>query len=68
MLKSRKLQVLPLQNEMKERKHFQRPLGVLNVGMAVVITLYTVIGTIGYLKYGENVMGSVTLNLPLDDV
>ncbi|XP_077302200.1 proton-coupled amino acid transporter-like protein acs [Arctopsyche grandis] len=60
--------VLPLKNEMREPKHFQKPLGVLNTGMFVVISLITSVGFIGYLKWGEEVAGSLTLNLPKDDV
>lgn len=53
---------------MKKPEQFQKPLGVLNVGMGVVMILYLLVGTLGYLKYGDNVMGSVTLNLPEDNV
>ena len=60
--------VLPLKNEMEKPKYFQRPLGVLNTGMAVVIILITGVGFIGYLKWGEEVEGSLTLNLPPEDV
>jgi solute carrier family 36 (proton-coupled amino acid transporter) len=59
--------VLPLQNAMKVSENFHRPLGVLNVGMTIVTTLYTMFGFIGYLKYGEDVQGSLTLNLPPGD-
>lgn len=38
--------------------------GVLNTGMVIVASLYTAIGFFGYLKYGEHVRGSITLNLP----
>lgn len=53
---------------MKKPEQFQTPLGVMNVGMSVVITLYTIMGSLAYIKYGENIMGSITLNLPKDDV
>jgi len=42
--------------------------GVLNTGMVIVAALYTSVGFFGYLKYGENVQGSITLNLPQDDM
>lgn len=53
---------------MKKPGDFKKPLGVLNVGMTVVTILYIAMGFIGYLKYGEDIQGSVTLNLPQDDV
>ncbi|KAF5289662.1 hypothetical protein FQR65_LT11779 [Abscondita terminalis] len=60
--------VLPLQNEMKHSDHFDKPLGVLNVGMTFVTFLYLVVGILSYLKYGTGIQGSVTLNLPEDDI
>lgn len=49
---------------MKNPERFGSPLGVLNVGMTVVGGILTVLGFIGYLKYGEGVKGSLTLNFP----
>jgi len=56
--------VLPLQQEMKTPKQFSSMFGVLNVGMAIVTSLILLTGFMGYLKFGENVRGSLTLNLP----
>uniref|UniRef100_A0A1B6D6L6 Amino acid transporter transmembrane domain-containing protein n=4 Tax=Clastoptera arizonana TaxID=38151 RepID=A0A1B6D6L6_9HEMI len=56
--------VLPFQNEMKEPEKFGSPFGVLNVGMTIVGGILIMIGSVGYLKYGEEVKGSVTLNFP----
>ncbi|CAK1553986.1 unnamed protein product [Leptosia nina] len=56
--------VLPLKNEMRKPELFQKPLGVLNVGMAVVGCIFISMGFLGYLKWGEDVAGSMTLNLP----
>jgi len=39
--------------------------GVLNTSMVMVSCLYIAVGFFGYLKYGENVTGSITLNLPV---
>ncbi|ESO89511.1 hypothetical protein LOTGIDRAFT_218879 [Lottia gigantea] len=58
--------VLPLENKMKEPESFGGKAGVLNLGMVTVATLYTATGFYGYLKYGENVKDSITLNLPND--
>ncbi|XP_039287467.1 proton-coupled amino acid transporter 4-like [Nilaparvata lugens] len=55
--------VLPLQNEMKNAKKFDTKFGVLNMGMTVVCAILISIGFVGYLKYGDDVKGSLTLNL-----
>lgn len=55
--------VLPLENNMKTPQDFGGLNGVLNTGMVVVASLYTAVGFFGYLKYGENVAATITLNL-----
>lgn len=52
---------------MKNPREFKTPFGVLNVGMTFVIILYLLVGFLAYLKYGEDIEGSVTLNLPKDE-
>ncbi|XP_034135082.1 proton-coupled amino acid transporter-like protein CG1139 isoform X1 [Drosophila guanche] len=59
--------VLPLENNMRTPDDFGGTTGVLNTGMVVVACLYTSVGFFGYLKYGEDVKGSITLNLPQGD-
>ncbi|XP_069675105.1 proton-coupled amino acid transporter 1 isoform X2 [Periplaneta americana] len=59
--------VLPLENNMKNPQDFGGWNGVLSAGMGFVTILYTAIGFFGYLKYGDQALGSVTLNLPIDD-
>lgn len=58
--------VLPLQKEMREPQAFGGSVGVLNTGMTIVASLYTAIGFFGYLKFGDEVQGSITLNLPAE--
>lgn len=41
--------------------------GVLNTGMVLVTCGYIAVGFFGYLKYGDAVHGSITLNLPPSD-
>ncbi|XP_063703102.1 proton-coupled amino acid transporter-like protein CG1139 [Culicoides brevitarsis] len=60
--------VLPLKNQMKKQENFDRLWGVLNIGMVCVISMYTGIGFLGYLKYGDDTAGSLTLNLPKNEI
>lgn len=53
---------------MKTPSHFNGCPGVLNIGMAVVVTLYTGVGFFGFLQYGDDTKGSITLNLPVTEV
>lgn len=59
--------VMSLENDMKNPTHFIGCPSVLNFGMGVVISLYTLVGFFGYLKYGSKTQGSITLNLPAED-
>ncbi|XP_058444561.1 proton-coupled amino acid transporter-like protein CG1139 [Malaya genurostris] len=59
--------ILPLENNMKTPKDFCRWNGVLNTGMTIVVCLYSSVGFYGYLKYGDEAQGSITLNLPSEE-
>ena len=56
-------QVLPIENRMKTPEDFGGWAGILNVGMVIVAVMYTAVGFYGYLAYGANVQGSITINL-----
>lgn len=56
--------VMPVENDMKNPQHFLGCPGVLNTAMITVVALYAVIGFFGYVRFGDAVKGSVTLNLP----
>ncbi|XP_023942840.1 proton-coupled amino acid transporter-like protein CG1139 [Bicyclus anynana] len=56
--------ILPLENEMKTPKDFVGKFGVLNRAMISIIILYVGMGLFGYLQYGHDAAGSITLNLP----
>ncbi|KAK4872817.1 hypothetical protein RN001_014846 [Aquatica leii] len=60
--------IMPLENEMKTPQSFGGTFGVLNIGLSVVLTLYLGMGLLGYLAYGALVEGSITLNLPDEDI
>ncbi|KAG8240463.1 hypothetical protein J437_LFUL010801 [Ladona fulva] len=59
--------VMPVENSMKHPQHFLSCPGVLCVAMTIVVSLYTVIGFFGYIKYGDLTQGSITLNLPTQE-
>lgn len=60
--------VMPVENDMAKPEKFLGCPGVLNVAMTIVITLYGIVGFFGYIKFGENARGSITLNLPEDEM
>ncbi|KAJ8932800.1 hypothetical protein NQ314_014504 [Rhamnusium bicolor] len=59
--------VMPVENHMKNPQHFTGLCAVLNQGMSGVTLVYTLLGFFGYLKYGSDFQGSITLNLPQED-
>ncbi|XP_075972277.1 proton-coupled amino acid transporter-like protein pathetic isoform X2 [Anticarsia gemmatalis] len=56
--------VLPVENTMAKPQHFLGCPGVLNITMSVVVLLYMFMGFLGYVRYGDKALGSITLNLP----
>lgn len=59
---------MPLENEMKTPKDFVGITGVLNRAIALIVFLYVCMGLFGYLCYGDVIKGSITLNLPHDEM
>uniref|UniRef100_A0A8D8V943 Proton-coupled amino acid transporter 4 n=3 Tax=Cacopsylla melanoneura TaxID=428564 RepID=A0A8D8V943_9HEMI len=60
--------VMPLENNMKKPNHFTGCPSVLTFGMGMVVSLYCAVGFFGFLKYGDDTEGSITLNLCKSDL
>lgn len=60
--------VMPLENQMKTPQNFIGLCGVLNQGMAGVTLVYILLGFLGYVRYGDAAQGSITLNLPVEEI
>ncbi|XP_045531125.1 proton-coupled amino acid transporter-like protein CG1139 [Pieris brassicae] len=59
--------VLALEYNMEEPQRFVGLCGLFNIGMIIIITLYLTMGVFGYLKYGDDIQPSITLNLPQEE-
>ncbi|CAF0880645.1 unnamed protein product [Adineta ricciae] len=59
--------VLPVRQKMKEPEAYGGFNGVLNTGMYLVTILYFFVGFFGYIRYGSDARGSISLNLPNDN-
>lgn len=59
---------MPLENSMRTPQNFIGLCGVLNKGMGGVTMVYILLGFFGYVKYGNEALGSITLNLPIEDI
>ncbi|KAL0605327.1 Proton-coupled amino acid transporter 2 [Plecturocebus cupreus] len=53
--------VLPLENKMKDARHFP---AILSLGISIITALYIGIGALGYLRFGDDIKASISLNLP----
>ena len=51
---------------MRTPKHFLGYTGVLATAMYFVTSISVIVGFTGYIKFGDDVQGSITLNLPDD--
>lgn len=59
--------IITLENNMKTPQSFGSTFGVLNIGMTIVAVVYIIFGVFGYVKYGNNIRDSITLNLNPND-
>ncbi|EDV91934.1 proton-coupled amino acid transporter 4 isoform X2 [Drosophila grimshawi] len=60
--------ILPLRNSMRNPDAFSSRFGVLNVTMFCITALFIFTGFVSYMRWGEDVAGSITLNLNVEDV
>merc|ERR1712156_533029 len=56
-----------IENKMRHPRNFLGCTGVLNISMSLVILLYITMGFYGYMRYGNEIKASITLNLPYDE-
>ncbi|XP_055311580.1 proton-coupled amino acid transporter-like protein CG1139 isoform X2 [Sitodiplosis mosellana] len=59
--------IMPLENEMRTPRSYVGVTGVLSRAFAVIVILYIGMGLFGYLKYGDVIRESITLNLEIND-
>lgn len=59
--------VMPVENSMNKPQQFLGYPSVLLIAMVVVTVMYTVLGFLGFVRFGDEIRGSITLNLPTDD-
>lgn len=57
--------VMPLENAMKTPRAMLGICGVLSRSMTAVTFVYIILGFLGYLRYGEGVLDSITLSLDI---
>ncbi|KAH8411631.1 hypothetical protein KR215_007697, partial [Drosophila sulfurigaster] len=60
--------VLPLRNSMRDPEKFTNRFGVLNVTMVLITALFIFTGFVSYMRWGDDVAGSITLNLEVEEV
>ncbi|KAK7486963.1 hypothetical protein BaRGS_00021779, partial [Batillaria attramentaria] len=59
--------ILPIKNSMKNPESLGGWTGLLNLAMVAITCLFAAMGFSGYLCFGDDTLGSITLNLPNDD-
>lgn len=59
--------IMPVENSMVKPQFIGCP-GVLNIGMSLIIAIYTAMGFFGYYAFGEETEATITQNLPSDEM
>lgn len=58
--------VMPVENSMEKPQEFLGKPSVLLIAMVAVTVLYSIMGLFGYIRFGEAIKASITLNLTPD--
>lgn len=58
---------MSIENEMRSPQRYLGGFGVLYVASYIIAIFYTAVGFFSYLRYGNSIQSSVTLNIPVDD-
>lgn len=56
--------LIPVEYKAIYPKDFKSTFGVMNIAFLIMTILYVWVGFSGYIKYGDDTKGSITLNLP----
>ncbi|XP_041986625.1 proton-coupled amino acid transporter-like protein CG1139 [Aricia agestis] len=59
--------ILALEYNMENPKRFVTFFGLFNIGMTIIVAVYIMVGVFGFLKYGDDIKASITLNLPQEE-
>ncbi|XP_053667934.1 proton-coupled amino acid transporter-like protein CG1139 [Anopheles marshallii] len=59
--------IFPVSNQMKHPQYYLGCPGIVNVNNLCLAILYCFIGVVGYLRYGDKIQGSITLNFPQEE-
>lgn len=59
--------VMPVENSMEKPQEFLGKPSVLLIAMVAVTVLYSVMGFLGFARFGDAIKPSITLNLPTDE-
>lgn len=59
--------VMPLENTMKKPQQFLGFPSILLIAMITITVMYFFMGLFGFIRFGDEIQGSITLNLPTDE-
>lgn len=59
--------VMPLENTMSKPQQFLGYPSILLIAMTIITVMYFTMGFFGFIRFGDEVRGSITLNLPTNE-